>query len=101
MSWVLCIKCHKLDKSENGHVGTSTKMLCEDCCVTAPHAKLCRNCCPTKHGTSVDFNQDNDNWIMGFRLATNDITSGKEFGFSLPNTLDRDINEGYEKGFGE
>ena len=47
-----CETCGRRDVSEPGHVGTDVKMRCPDCCnATDPHARKCRNCCPTGHGT--------------------------------------------------
>lgn len=51
---VICEKCgikDKTRKTSDGSVivGTDAKMRCRDC--GNPHAKLCRLCCPTQHGT--------------------------------------------------
>ena len=72
MKWLKCDQCGATDKSAAPYVGTSTNMLCEDCCErphltpddartmlsnaamgkpTARAARLCRKCCPTGHGT--------------------------------------------------
>lgn len=71
MKWLKCEKCKIVDKSTQGHIGTSTIMRCKDCggyedllqrrsrmkhepiifISKEGHAKLCRNCCPTNHGT--------------------------------------------------
>lgn len=54
---LVCTKCGKRDVSKPGHTGTSTVMRCPDC--EGPdgtpslmgHASMCRDCCPTGHGT--------------------------------------------------
>jgi len=57
MYYVNCRKCGKVDKpnrtSMPHNVGTSTKMVCRDCSDFPGdgRAKLCRDCCPTGHGT--------------------------------------------------
>lgn len=58
-SWRICGKCGKVDRSwenqEAFYVGTSTKMKCPDCGdEETGFAQLCRNCCPTGHGTHAD-----------------------------------------------
>ena len=55
--WLVCNKCSKVDKTEKGYTGTQSHMVCEDCNIDArniqnlPLAQMCRNCCPTGHGT--------------------------------------------------
>ena len=50
--WLKCSKCGVVDKSDKTHVGTKDVMRCEDCAASGdPHATMCRNCCPTGHGT--------------------------------------------------
>jgi len=62
--WVKCAKCGRIDKTEmrlfskigesfclKRHVGTKNTMKCVDCCDETGYAKLCRECCPTGHGT--------------------------------------------------
>jgi hypothetical protein len=51
--FITCVKCGKHDIGE-----TSTKMICPDCnngtrknTYGSPLAMLCRECCPTGHGT--------------------------------------------------
>jgi len=55
MKYLTCAKCGKVDKPNKTiipyNVGTSVKMQCSDCATNGWYAKLCRNCCPTKHGT--------------------------------------------------
>ena len=59
--YLRCAKCgcnatpHKWDSKTPkllAEVGTSTTMCCADCCTPSdPHATMCRDCCPTGHGT--------------------------------------------------
>lgn len=63
MKYLKCAKCKKIDKPqkaviENGIVivpyncGTAIDMRCPDCNEFGkPYAILCRDCCPTGHGT--------------------------------------------------
>jgi hypothetical protein len=81
--WVKCSKCGRTDRTvparvqfEDGvghverphHTGTSTKMRCEDCADSKaiPHlrgkATMCRDCCPTGHGTHQDYDYDPTPW---------------------------------------
>ena len=52
---LICSKCGKIDRSDwnRGYVGTSKKMKCEDCAGESGFARLCRECCPTRHGILV------------------------------------------------
>lgn len=52
-TYVKCIKCGKVDKptEQPRNTGTSTTMRCVDCDTGDMRAKMCRNCCPTGHGT--------------------------------------------------
>lgn len=53
--WLVCAKCGKKDESTKTHVGTDVVMRCRDCAnSTDPHATMCRDCCPTGHGTCYD-----------------------------------------------
>lgn len=51
--WLRCKKCGITDNSSAilGHVGTSKNMKCPDCADSTGFATMCRNCCPTQHGT--------------------------------------------------
>ena len=50
---VKCIHCGILDQNSPGHVGTDKTMKCPDCHVraTGEYVAMCRECCPTGHGT--------------------------------------------------
>jgi hypothetical protein len=61
--YLKCAKCGVVDSSTTkhqrihgmpDHVGTDVRMRCRDCADSASgsqHATMCRNCCPTQHGT--------------------------------------------------
>lgn len=61
MKYLKCTKCGVVDKSTKRprYIGTSETMVCPDCNIgklnkyNKPLAEMCRNCCPTKHGTKV------------------------------------------------
>lgn len=62
--WLRCAKCGKIDKTDKSviphHIGTKTIMGCKDCSYGKlnsyghPIASMCRDCCPTGHGTRYD-----------------------------------------------
>lgn len=62
--WLKCEKCGKVDKTDETvtphHIGTRESMGCRHCSngkVNAygnPVASMCRDCCPTGHGTRFD-----------------------------------------------
>ena len=58
--FLTCPQCGKIDN--NKHVGTLKIMSCPDCCqgelnsYNKPLAGLCRDCCPTGHGTHTEIN---------------------------------------------
>ncbi len=60
IEFLTCKKCHVEDRnrpSPSFHVGTSKSMVCPDCADGRTNlygqllASLCRDCCPTGHGT--------------------------------------------------
>lgn len=72
--WLTCEKCGEKDITKPGHVGTKHTMRCNDCCTSeeknnehphrAGYARLCRNCCPTAHGTKWEANASLDETIL-------------------------------------
>lgn len=46
---VICTSCGRKDQTDANHIGTDSKMRCQDC--GDPYARLCRYCCPSGHGT--------------------------------------------------
>ena len=57
--WLACSICGKEDKTEGNKVGTKWSLICPDCNdgiinkYNQPLATLCRECCPTGHGTRI------------------------------------------------
>ena len=59
--WLVCSVCGKTDKTDTTvvphHIGTKVVMGCPDCSqgktndYGKPVASMCRDCCPTGHGT--------------------------------------------------
>lgn len=64
--YIRCAKCGKADLPTKAEPGTAFTMRCPDCCerialtpgelargvkLNSPYATMCRECCPTAHGT--------------------------------------------------
>ena len=62
ISYLRCKQCGKVDFGNKLNYGTQTDMTCQDCTDGSTNkygmelANMCRDCCPTGHGTHASIN---------------------------------------------